>query len=90
MDRRHAREVLGLPPLHTVDDVERAYRQRAWTAHPDRGGSREQFEALTESRRILIAAPASTGRIIAKDDRPLQRIASRLRCFRTKRPRRVT
>jgi hypothetical protein len=90
MDRRQAREVLGLPPLHTVDEVERAYRQRVWTAHPDRGGSPELFEVLTESRRILMATPASTGRIVAKDDRPLHRLATRLRNFHTKRPPRVT
>ena len=89
MNRREARETLGLPPLYTVDDVEAAYRERARTTHPDRGGSNEHFLAITESRRILLAPPPRRGRLIAKDDRPLARLASRLRNLRRRKGPRV-
>ena len=37
---------LGLAPTATLDDVERAYRELAKQAHPDRGGNVEQFKRL--------------------------------------------
>lgn len=37
---------LGLPPTATLEDVERAYRERVKEAHPDRGGTVEQFKRL--------------------------------------------
>lgn len=39
-------QALGLLPPYSVDDVHRAYRDRAKRAHPDAGGSAEQFAAL--------------------------------------------
>jgi hypothetical protein len=37
---------LGLAPTASLDDVERAYRELAKQAHPDRGGNVEQFKRL--------------------------------------------
>ena len=89
MNRHHARELLGLAPLCTPEEVEAAYRERIWDAHPDRGGSQEQFVAITESRNLLMAAPSAHTPVVAKDDRPLHRIAGRLRHPRPNRRSRV-
>ena len=40
---------LGLLPPYTVEDVKRAYFDRALSAHPDRGGSAEEFIKLHEA-----------------------------------------
>jgi hypothetical protein len=39
-------EILGLRPPLTAEDVKQAYLAKAVTAHPDRGGSAEQFVLL--------------------------------------------
>ncbi len=79
MNRREARELLGLPPVYSAADVEAAYRARARHAHPDHGGTAEAFRAITESRRILLAGPAQTARVVAVDDTPaLRRLLARL------------
>ena len=39
-------EVLGLRPPLTLEDVKQAYLAKAVSAHPDRGGSAEQFVLL--------------------------------------------
>lgn len=41
-----AMAALGLPTTATLEDVERAYRERVKEAHPDRGGTVEQFKRL--------------------------------------------
>jgi hypothetical protein len=41
-----ALRALGLAPTATLEDVERAYRELAKQAHPDRGGNVEQFKRL--------------------------------------------
>lgn len=49
--RRPWREVLGLPPGPvTRPQIDAAYRERAQTAHPDRGGTAEAMAALTAAR----------------------------------------
>ena len=40
---------LGLLPPYTREDVQAAYREKARTAHPDRGGSAADFEELHEA-----------------------------------------
>ncbi len=37
---------LGLLPPYTAEDVQAAYREKAKTSHPDRGGSATEFEEL--------------------------------------------
>ncbi|WP_437948694.1 DnaJ domain-containing protein [Sorangium sp. So ce296] len=46
---------LGLARGATAADVKRAYRQRALAAHPDRGGSHEDFLKLTAARDRALA-----------------------------------
>jgi len=48
--RRTCWDVLGLKPGSSRADVERAYRDKAKTAHPDAGGSHEQMSELTAAR----------------------------------------
>jgi hypothetical protein len=40
---------LGLLPPYTLEDIHAAYREKAKTTHPDRGGSAADFEALHEA-----------------------------------------
>lgn len=46
--------VLGLDEGATLAEVRRAYRQRAKTTHPDRGGSRGEFEEVRAAFDALI------------------------------------
>lgn len=50
------REVLGFKPYQTVskEEVETAYRSRAAQAHPDKGGTREEWDALTRAKRLAL------------------------------------
>lgn len=52
------REVLGLSGPVTKADIEIAYRQKAATAHPDKGGSNEEMTALNRARAEAKAAVA--------------------------------
>ncbi len=49
-------DVLGAKPGQAVtrDDVERLFRQKARTAHPDSGGSNEAFTELTAAREAAL------------------------------------
>lgn len=54
---------LGLPPTATPDEVERAYRELAKQAHPDRGGNVEQFkrlQAIYEQAKLQAARRGSS------------------------------
>lgn len=51
--------VLGVAPGSSLEEIERAYRQVAQVAHPDRGGSDEEMAALNQAR---IAARAEVSR----------------------------
>ena len=46
-------DVLGIPP-GTKADADRAYRLRAKTAHPDLGGTREEWDALVAAHKEAI------------------------------------
>jgi hypothetical protein len=50
------REVLGLAGPFTKDDIARAYREKAATAHPDKGGTTEAMQALSRARSEALAA----------------------------------
>lgn len=53
------REVLGLSGHHvTVEQVKAAYREKAQTAHPDKGGSTKAMSELTRARDEALAAIA--------------------------------
>lgn len=59
MTLKMAREVLGVSSLSTPAEIQRAYRQAAKRAHPDRGGDPGAFLQVTEAyRRLTEAAPA--------------------------------
>ncbi len=65
-------DILGVEPTASKDEIQKAYRQRAKSEHPDAGGSAERFGALTKAHRILTddakrAQFDETGEI---DDRP--------------------
>jgi curved DNA-binding protein CbpA len=47
-------EILGVSRDATTQEIEKAYRRKVKKAHPDAGGDREVFEALTKARDILI------------------------------------
>ncbi|MCX7403951.1 MAG: J domain-containing protein [Planctomycetia bacterium] len=51
LDHQHpgCLSVLGLLPPVTLEDVKQAYLSKAMTAHPDRGGGREQFIQLQKA-----------------------------------------
>ncbi len=51
---RSPQEVLGVRPGSTQDEIDKAFREKAKTAHPDKpGGSVEAMQALTEAREKL-------------------------------------
>ena len=45
--------VLGVQPSATAEDIKRAYRARLLATHPDRGGRREDAEAVITAFRQL-------------------------------------
>lgn len=56
--KRPWREVLGLVGVVTVTPelIKESYRERAKTAHPDAGGSKEQMAELTSAREEALKA----------------------------------
>ena len=50
-----AAQVLGVEVGASAPDVERAYRVRARSMHPDAGGADDAFIRLTQARGILLA-----------------------------------
>src|SRR5262245_29962353 len=49
LDRPHFMVLLGLLPPYSAEDVRMAYRDKARAAHPDRGGSADEFKNLHEA-----------------------------------------
>lgn len=60
LDEAPHRQALKLPASGALDasQVKRAFRRLAQTAHPDLGGSHEQFVRLTRARDALLGALA--------------------------------
>lgn len=42
-------QILGLLPPYSLDDIHKAYKARAAAAHPDKGGSRDEFLKIQEA-----------------------------------------
>jgi hypothetical protein len=58
-------ETLGITARATIDDLKRAFRQRALATHPDRGGNAEAFRQVQSAfkeaqRRIAKRRPTRT------------------------------
>lgn len=51
MTSREAFKFLGLEPGVTPAEVQAAYKRLAFRAHPDHGGSPEQFEELNQAAK---------------------------------------
>jgi len=47
-------DVLGLPKDASTDDVKKAFRKLVITAHPDKGGSREEYDRIFAAYSLLI------------------------------------
>lgn len=45
--------VLGLDRKATADDIRKAYKRRSLETHPDRGGTKEEFQAVNEANAVL-------------------------------------
>jgi DnaJ-class molecular chaperone len=45
--------VLGVPPIASLDDIKRRYRDIARLKHPDAGGDTDEFARITEAGSIL-------------------------------------
>lgn len=50
-------EILGLPRNATAEEVKRRYRELASKAHPDKGGTVEQFQALQAAYEAALQLP---------------------------------
>lgn len=53
MPNENLYETLGVDPAASAEEVRAAYRKRAKKAHPDTGGTAEEFQALSRALRIL-------------------------------------
>ncbi len=51
-----ARALFSLPTNYSQDDVAAAFRQKVMKAHPDKGGSAEQFNLVVNAKDQLLAA----------------------------------
>ena len=49
----NAYRFLGVSPNASIDEINRAYRQKALFAHPDRGGSNDAFQQLQMHLQII-------------------------------------
>jgi len=46
-------DVLGLPKNASINDVKKAFRKLVITAHPDKGGSREEYDRIFAAYSLL-------------------------------------
>lgn len=80
INRKRAREVLGVGQTATATELRRAFREQAKAAHPDRpGGDPDRFREVVEAYRLLseakpvdrIVQPPATVRYPPAEDRIL-------------------
>jgi len=45
--------ILGVRPDATEEEVEKAYKEKAWSAHPDHGGSNEKMVLVNAAREAI-------------------------------------
>lgn len=46
-------DTLGVTPTATATEIKRAYRSKARTAHPDKGGTQAEFEPIVHAYEVL-------------------------------------
>lgn len=51
--KRDFYEVLGVSKTASDSEIKKAYRQRAMATHPDKGGNKEEFAAVSEAYEVL-------------------------------------
>ncbi|KAH8074162.1 hypothetical protein JL720_10717 [Aureococcus anophagefferens] len=56
MTRAEAAALLGVGEAATAEELKKAYKRKALRAHPDKGGSKEQFQRLAEAYKCLADA----------------------------------
>jgi len=61
--------ILGLKRSATADEIRAAYRKAAKKAHPDRGGSSEEFRLIRKAADVLLAEAESRGGLAGRDPR---------------------
>lgn len=54
MQRAEALRMLGLKETATEDEIRKAYRRAAMQAHPDAGGTRQQWDRLRAAYQTLM------------------------------------
>ncbi|WP_020421549.1 DnaJ domain-containing protein [Amycolatopsis sp. ATCC 39116] len=74
-------DLLGVDRRASTSEIKSAYRQRARTAHPDAGGSPDEFQALRQAYEVLVD-PLQR----AAYDRALDRAAATSSPVRARRP----
>ena len=47
-------QILGISRACTLDEVKKAFRAKAWLAHPDRGGENESFIRLCNAYEEIL------------------------------------
>lgn len=55
-----AARILGILPPFTDAKIRAGYRKAAMKAHPDHGGSVEEFQKVTAAKKVLTTKGAST------------------------------
>ncbi|KAK7249171.1 hypothetical protein SO694_00045269 [Aureococcus anophagefferens] len=56
MTRAEAAALLGVGEAATAEELKKAYKRKALRAHPDKGGSKEEFQRLAEAYKCLADA----------------------------------
>lgn len=59
MDSVTARALLGVHSSADADEIKRAFRRLARTAHPDHGGSAAGFRRLLDAQRVALDSAGS-------------------------------
>lgn len=67
----NAYEILGVSPGATLKEIINAYRKLALKHHPDKGGSKEKFQEISEAYNTLMSsAPKAPRRKFQFSNKP--------------------